>query len=202
MPRTAHPMTSISTALQAVHAAFEGLVAENHQLRQHLHGIVQRASVATGATVRRRGQPPGRAARSAPAKKTDGAAKKRGRKFKFTDAEAAELKKQVDGGKSALALAKELKISLPTMYNTLKRAGWSGRRGRPAGRTTRPTNGRAPGGPRKRGRAFKFTDEQAAGFRKQVEGGKSALTLAKELKISVPTMYNTLKRVGWKGRKS
>ena len=85
------------------------------------------------------------------------------------------------------------------MYNTLKRAGWSGRRGRPARRTARATNGRAPGGPKKRGRAFKFTDAQAE-LKKQVDGG-SALALAKELKISLPTMYSTLKRAGWKGRK-
>ncbi len=64
----------------------------------------------------------------------------------------------------------------------------------------RATNGRAPGGPKKRGRAFKFTDAQAAKLKKQVDDGKSALALAKELKISLPTMYNTLKRAGWKGR--
>ena len=107
----------------------------------------------------------------------------------------------MEGGKSAIALAKELKISLPTMYNTLKRAGWKPRRGRPARRTARATNGRAPGGPKKRGRKFKFTDAQAAELKKQVDGGKSASALAKDLKISLPTMYNTLKRAGWKGRK-
>jgi hypothetical protein len=32
----------------------------------------------------------------------------------------------------AVALAKELKVSLPTMYSTLKRAGWKGRRSRAA----------------------------------------------------------------------
>jgi len=37
-------------------------------------------------------------------------------------------------------------------------------------------------------------------FRKPVEGGKSAVSLAKELKISVPTMYSMLKRAGWKAR--
>ena len=55
--------------------------------------------------------------------------------------------------------------------------------------------------PRKRGRAFKFSVDQAGEFRKQVEGGKSAASLAKELKVSLPTMYNTLKRAGWRGRK-
>ena len=107
---------------------------------------------------------------------------------------------QVEGGKSAASLAKELKVSLPTMYNTLKRAGWRGRgqrgRGRPV-RGARPRDGM----PRKRGRAFKFTADQASEFRKQVEGGKSAASLAKELKVSLPTMYNTLKRAGWRGRK-
>ena len=64
-----------------------------------------------------------------------------------------------------------------------------GRPGRPATRS----------GPRKRGRAFKFTDEQAGAFRKRVEDGTTATALAKELRVSLPTMYNTLKRVGWKG---
>jgi len=67
-----------------------------------------------------------------------------------------------------------------------------GRPGRPPSRS---------GGPRKRGRAFKFTDEQAGGFRKRVEDGTTATALAKELKVSLPTMYNTLKRVGWKGKR-
>jgi len=31
-------------------------------------------------------------------------------------------------GESGVALAKELKVALPTMYNTLKRAGWKARR--------------------------------------------------------------------------
>jgi transposase len=111
--------------------------------------------------------------------------------FKFSDGQAGEFRKQVEGSKSAMALAKELKISLPTMYNTLKRAGWKPRRGRPT-RAARPTGSSA--GPKKRGRPFKFTDAQTAEFRKQVEGGKSTRALAKELKISLPTMYNTLKR--------
>ena len=69
-------------------------------------------------------------------------------------------------------------------------------RGRSAG-VARPRDG----APRKRGRAFKFTGDQAQEFRRQVEGGKSAASLAKELKVSLPTMYNTLKRAGWRGRK-
>ena len=161
-------------------------------MRQQLHSVVQRASTLSDGHVARRGRPSGRMATGGP--------KKRGRAFKFTDAQAAELRKQVDGGKSALALAKELKISLPTMYNTLKRAGWKPRRGRPAVRAARP----APpsnGAPKKRGRAFKFTDAQAAELKKQVDAGKSAFALAKELKISLPTMYNTLKRAGWKPRR-
>jgi hypothetical protein len=75
--------------------------------------------------------------------------------------------------------------------------GRSGR-GRPA-RAARSTGG--GGGSKKRGRAFKFNGGQIAEFRKQVEGGKSTRALAKELKISLPTRYNTLKRAGWTGRK-
>ena len=70
--------------------------------------------------------------------------------------------------------------------------------GAPRGRPGRPSRA---GGPRKRGRAFKFTDEQAIAFRKRVEDGATATALAKELKVSLPTMYNTLKRVGWKGKR-
>ena len=147
----------------------------------------------------RHGRPAGRRSRPVRAATGAGGPKKRGRAFKFSDDQAAEFRKQVDGGKSALALAKELKISLPTMYNTLKRAGWKPRRGRPAGRTARAPS--AGGAPKKRGRKFKFTEAQAADFRKQVESGKRATALAKELKVSLPTMYNTLKRAGWKGRK-
>jgi DNA invertase Pin-like site-specific DNA recombinase len=69
------------------------------------------------------------------------------------------------------------------------------------GRPGRPPARGGAGGPRKRGRAFKFTDDQAGAFRKRVEGGETATALAKELKVSLPTMYNTLKRVGWKGKR-
>src|SRR5678815_806773 len=122
MPRTTHPMTSISAALQNLRKAFEGLVADHAHMRQQLRSIVRNGSSVGGS---RRGRPAGRASR------TSGGARKRGRAFKFTDDQASEFRKQVDGGKSALSLAKELKISLPTMYNTLKRGGWKARRGRP-----------------------------------------------------------------------
>jgi DNA invertase Pin-like site-specific DNA recombinase len=181
-------MTAISAALQNLHRAMDGLVAEHVVIRQQLQSLLRNGASAAGA---RRGRPPGRAARSS---------RKRGRAFKFTDAQGGQFRKQVEGGKSAMALAKELKISLPTIYSTLKRAGWIPRsgRGRPA-RAGRPTGG--SGGSKKRGRPFKFNEGQSAEFRKQVEGGKSTRALAKELKISLPTMYNTLKRAGWTGRK-
>jgi hypothetical protein len=179
-------MTAIGAALQDLRKAMEGLVADHVTMRQQLHSMLRNGASSAGS---RRGRPASRAS---------GGPKKRGRAFKFSDAEAAEFRQQVESGKSAMALAKDLKISLPTMYNTLKRAGWKPRRGRPA-RVARSSAGSS--GPKKRGRPFKFTDEQTTGFRKQVEGGKSALSLAKELKISVPTMYNALRRAGWTGRK-
>ena len=188
MPRTPDRMSAISSALQHLEDAMRAMVEENSALRKQLQGIVEQAGhFFNGRPVRG-------------ARLRDGAPAKRGRAFKFTDEQALGFRKQVEGGKSAASLAKELKVSLPTMYNTLKRAGWGGRgrrgRGRPA-RAARPRDGMA----RKRGRAFKFTDDQAGEFRKQVEGGKSAASLAKELKVSLPTMYNTLKRAGWRGRK-
>ena len=188
MPRMPDPMNAISGALQSLENAMRAMVQENAALRRQLQGIVQQA----GQFFNGRSGRPARARNGAPAK--------RGRAFKFTDEQAIGFRKQVEAGKSAASLAKELKVSLPTMYNTLKRAGWGGRgsrgRGRPA-RAARPRDGM----PRKRGRAFKFSVEQAGDFRKQVEGGKSAASLAKELKVSLPTMYNTLKRAGWKGRR-
>src|SRR5262249_21646806 len=185
MPRTAHPMTAISAALADLHRAMQGLVAEHATMRQQLHSMLRNGASAAGA---RRGRPAG--------------SKKRGRAFKFSDAQAAEFRKQIEGGKSAMALAKELKISLPTMYNTLKRVGWTARRGRPVTRPARAARSSgASGGPKKRGRPFKFSDEQTTEFRKQVERGKSAVALAKDLKISLPTMYNPLRLAGGTGRK-
>lgn len=180
-------MTAVSAALQDLRRAFEGLVADHAHMRQQLQSLIRNGSSVAGSG---RGRPAGRAG-----------AKKRGRAFKFSNEQAMEFRKQAEGGKSAVALAKELKVSLPTMYNTLRRAGWTGRRGRPTAKAARVAR-RAPGGTgaKKRGRAFKFSDEQAAEFRRQVEGGKSAAALAKDLKISLPTIYNTLKRVGWKAR--
>jgi hypothetical protein len=183
-------MTSISSALADLRGAIQGLVAEHASMRQQLHSILRSA---TSRAASGRGRLP------AQASMVRGGPKKRGRAFKFSDAQASEFRKQVEGGKSAASLAKELKISVPTMYSTLKRVGWTPRRGRPPARATRVARSSVGGAPKKRGRAFKFSSEQAADLRKQVEGGKSALGLAKELKISLPTMYNTLKRAGWKG---
>ena len=59
---------------------------------------------------------------------------------------------------------------------------------------------RTPGGGGKRGRPFRFSDEQVATFRKQVEGGKSAASLARAHKVGLVTMYNSLKRAGWRGK--
>ncbi len=185
-------MTSFNAAMSQLRHALQGLVAEQAMLRRELHSIVQQ-----GPSVRRNGVAAGRRVAA------QGGGKKRGRAFKFNDQQAADFRRQVEGGKSALALAKELKISLPTMYSTLKRAGWTGRRGRPAGQPSRGARaaGSGGGGAPKRGRPFQFDDQQATDFRRQVEGGKSAAALAKELKVSLPTMYNTLKRVGWNARR-
>jgi len=191
MPRMPDRMSAISSALQQLEHTLRGIVDEHAALREELQGIVQRAGRLFDGQARGPGRPRGGRA---------GAPRKRGRAFKFTDEQAQAFRGQVENGKSAASLAKELKVSLPTMYNTLKRAGWKGR-GR--GGRVRTARGARPrdGVARKRGRAFKFTSDQAVEFRKQVEGGKSAASLAKELKVSLPTMYNTLKRAGWRGRK-
>lgn len=116
MPRTPDRMSAISSALQHLEDAMRAMVEENSALRKQLQGIVEQAGHFFN------GQPARRA------RLRDGAPAKRGRAFKFTDEQALGFRKQVEGGKSAASLAKELKVSLPTMYNTLKRAGWRGRK--------------------------------------------------------------------------
>lgn len=116
MPRMPDPMNAISGALQSLEDAMRAMVEENAALRRQLQGIVQQAGqFFNGHSVR--------AARG-----RNGAPAKRGRAFKFTEEQAIGFRKQVEAGKSAASLAKELKVSLPTMYNTLKRAGWKGRK--------------------------------------------------------------------------
>jgi DNA invertase Pin-like site-specific DNA recombinase len=50
---------------------------------------------------------------------------KRGRRSKFTDDEVKVFRKRVESGKVTVSgLAKKLKVSVPTAYNYLRRAGW------------------------------------------------------------------------------
>src|SRR5262249_32945598 len=150
-------MTAISAALEDLRKAMHGLVAEHATMRQQLQSLFRNGASPAGS---RRGRPAGRASGA------QGGPKKRGRAFKFSNEQAAGFLKQGEDGKSALALAKELRISLPTMYNTLKRVGWTARRGRPAIRPARAARSTgASGGPKKRGRPFKFSDEQTTEFR-------------------------------------
>ena len=121
MPRTADHMGAISSALQDLESALRSVVAENTVLKTQLQRIVDQAGQLFNGHL-----PRGRQARAS--KGRDGAPRKRGRAFKFTDEQAGDFRKQVEGGKSAASLAKDLKVSLPTMYNTLKRAGWKGRK--------------------------------------------------------------------------
>jgi len=128
MPRTTNQVVFISKTLQSLQAAIQALVSENQGLRRQLQGIAQQASRGmNGSAPRRAGRPPGRRSRTPRPTPANGASRKRGRAFKFTDDQAAGLRKRAEGGESAVALAKELKVSVPTMYNTLKRAGWKGR---------------------------------------------------------------------------
>ena len=122
MARTPDRMNAITGALQNLEHAVRSLVDENAVLKNQLQRIVEQA----GQLFNGHPAPRGRPARGG--KPRDGAPRKRGRAFKFTDDQAVEFKQQVEGGKSAASLAKELKVSLPTMYNTLKRAGWRGRK--------------------------------------------------------------------------
>ena len=116
MPRPPDHMSAISSALQSLEDAMRRMVDENSALRKQLQGIVQQAGHFFDGQPRRA------------ARLRDGAPRKRGRAFKFTEEQAVGFRRQVEGGKSAASLAKELKVSLPTMYNTLKRAGWKGRK--------------------------------------------------------------------------
>ncbi len=113
-------MTPITRALQDLEHAVRTLLEENSALRDHVQRIVEHAGSVLRGGARSR---PARASRP-----RDGGPRKRGRAFKFTDEQAVDFRKQIEGGKSAAALARELKVSLPTMYSTLKRGGWRGRR--------------------------------------------------------------------------
>ncbi len=115
-------MSTISAALRSLEHAVRSLVDENRVLKNQLQRIVEQA----GQLFDVHGGRPGRPARTG--RPRDGAPRKRGRAFMFTDDQALEFRKQVEGGRSAASLAKELKVSLPTMYSTLKRGGWRGRR--------------------------------------------------------------------------
>ncbi len=115
-------MSAISTALQGLEHAVRSLVDENTVLKNQLQRIVEQAAQLFDG----HGGPRGRTARGG--KPRDGAPRKRGRAFKFTEDQAVEFRKQVEGGRSAASLAKELKVSLPTMYSTLRRGGWRGRK--------------------------------------------------------------------------
>jgi hypothetical protein len=115
-------MSAISTALQSLEHALRSLVDENTVLKNHLQRIVEQAESMFNSRA------PGRSRPARGGKGRDGAPKKRGRAFKFTNEQAMEFRKQIEGGRSAASMAKELKVSLPTMYNTLKRAGWRGRK--------------------------------------------------------------------------
>jgi DNA invertase Pin-like site-specific DNA recombinase len=183
----------VSTLSRDVDALIELMKGDEAQVAELRTSLGRLFPGSMGRIPGRRGRPPANGTGS-----SDGS-RKRGRAFKFSDEQAADFRRQVEGGKSTAVLAKELKVSVPTMYNTLKRAGWKGRSGRvQSARTARAQDG----GAKKRGGAFKFTEEQAAGFRKRVENGTVASALAKELKVSLPTVYSTLKRAGWKGRRA
>jgi hypothetical protein len=122
MPRIADRMTPIRSALQDLEHAVRSLVDENTALKSQLQRIVEQAGQLFDGRSAARGRPARRG------RGGDGMPRKRGRAFKFTDDQAVEFRKQIEGGKSAASMAKELKVSLPTMYNTLKRAGWKGRK--------------------------------------------------------------------------
>src|SRR5215813_5655876 len=70
MPRTAHPMTAISAALEDLRKAMHGLVAEHATMRQQLQSLFRNGASPAGS---RRGRPAGRASGA------QGGPKKRGR---------------------------------------------------------------------------------------------------------------------------
>jgi len=184
----------VSTLSRDVDALIELMKGDEVQVAELRTSLERLFPGSTGRIPGRRGRPPANGTSG-----SSNGARKRGRAFKFSAEQAADFRRQVEGGKSTASLAKELKVSVPTMYNTLKRAGWTGR----GARRRRGRIARVPSAAvAKRGRAFKFTDEQAVGFRKRVENGTVASALAKDLKVSLPTMYNTLKRAGWKERRA
>jgi DNA-directed RNA polymerase specialized sigma54-like protein len=56
---------------------------------------------------------------------------RRGAPPKFSDAQAAQLRREYEKGATSARLARKYKAALPTILGTLRRAGTSLRRGRP-----------------------------------------------------------------------
>jgi hypothetical protein len=106
----------VSAAINSLGAVLQALLEENEALKRQVEGVV-RLLRAPQARVRPNGAP----------KRKPGGGGKRGRPFRFSDEQVTSFRKQVEAGKSASSLAKALKVSLPTMYKSLKRAGWRGR---------------------------------------------------------------------------
>lgn len=68
-----------------------------------------------------------------------------------------------------------------------------GRRGRPKGRSN---GGKKPAGKAARRRRAVITDETRAQVKKLIDAGKTGAEIAKELKISLPSVQNIKKALG------
>ena len=205
MPRTAHPMTSISSALRDLRAALEGLVSEHQHFRQQLEGMAQRASIATGATS---------SAAAAPAGGPVG--QRRDARRRPQDAQGSlKLQRRTGGGLQEAGRGREERPrpgqgaeDFPPHHVQHAEAGGLERPTRPARRTHRSRHPRTRSGRteearsgssssptrRRRDSGSVWRMASARGVAKRTEGPRQGA------QVSLPTMYNTLKRAGWKGR--
>ena len=114
-------MIDVRQLLRDLGREIERLSQRNEFLERRLENITGalRGAVRVGGGRRRS---PGRA----------GAGRRRGAPPKFDHAQAMQLRKEYEKGATSAQLARRHKAALPTILNTLRRAGATLRRGRPS----------------------------------------------------------------------
>ncbi len=100
-------------------SAYVSLKAENTQLRNQLQDIRAAIGALPAAEPKAATVTAIKSVKTPKAPRTTMA--KRGRKFLFSDAQVMAIRAQHDKGTSVLSLAKEHKVSPPTIYNALTR---------------------------------------------------------------------------------